>query len=269
MKKLFFLFLVGFLAGVGYCKDVSVVMVGNKVVMESDVRAKMRDENRNYDEALRELVSEKLLLTQAEKEGITATDAEMAAEINRIAKRFPDEKVFMQQMEKEGIPYELFKSGIEGKLKVRKLVRQNVVEKITISAPEIIQKMQELEKSGGYSYNFRTKWFDSETAARNFIRRFESAKESEMDDAGWLNAEEVLPEIMDSIGKIAKDELGGPVKIGNRYLVLFLKDTRENKLDVQALYVRARNSLYNAKFSVMLDKYIRELQSRTPMLYSD
>ena len=218
-----------FLAWSGYCKDVTVVMVGNKAVMESDVMAKMRDENRNHDEALRDLVSEKLLLLQAEREGITVTDTETKAEINRIMKRFPDEKTFMQQLEKEGIPYELFKTSIEEKLKVRKVIRKNVVEKIVITTPEIMKKMQELEKSGSYSYNFKTKWFEDEAASVNFMKQFSSEKEQQMDDAGWLNSGEILPEIVKAMEKTARGQLGGPVKIGNKYLVLLLKDAREEK----------------------------------------
>lgn len=252
----------------GYC-DVSVVMVGNKVVLESEIRAKMRNENRNYDDALRELVSEKLFLLEAEKQGLTVTDAEREAEIKRIIKRFPDEQAFMNQLEKEGISYQLFKSGIEEKLKVRKLIKKNVVEKIVITPPEIARKMQEIAGSGNYSYNIKTKWFDNEISARDFLMQFEDGKEQEMDDAGWLGRDEMLPDVMKGMENIKKGELAGPMKIGNKYLVLLLKDVREEKLDEQILYTRAKNLLYNLKFSERFDEYLRELQSRTPLFYSD
>jgi len=71
-----------------YCEDTSVVMVGNKVVLESDVRAKMKEENKNYEEALRDAVIEKMLLFQAEKEGIVVTSEELTFEIGQIKKRF-------------------------------------------------------------------------------------------------------------------------------------------------------------------------------------
>lgn len=269
IRKCMYLSLFVILAGTVYCKDVAVVMVANKVVMESDVRAKMRDENRNYEEALHDLVSEKLLLLQAEKEGIAATEVEITSEINRIMKNFPDEKAFMLQLEKENIPYRLFKARIEEKIKVRKLVRKKIVEKITITSPEILKKMQEIEKAGNYSYNFKMKWFEDEPSAADFIKQFDAAKEQEMADAGWLNREEIIPEVLNGLENIGKGKLSPPVKVGARYLVLLLKDVTEQKSDVYALYSRAKNMLYNVKFSEKFDDYLKELQAKTPMFYSD
>jgi parvulin-like peptidyl-prolyl isomerase len=257
-------------AGNALCGDVSVVMVGNRVVMESDIRAKMREEDRNYDEALRELVTETLFLLQAEKEGIAATEAETTSEINRIMKNFPDEKAFMAQLEKENMPYRLFKARVEDKIKARKLIRKNIIEKIKITAPEVAAKMKELEGgAGNNSYNITMKWFDDEPSASAFVKEFSAEKEQEMGDVGWLEREKLLPEVLEVLEKTGKGQLSAPVKVGDRYLVALLKDVREQKADLYSLYARARNTIYNEKFAKEFDAYLRELQAKTPIFYAE
>ncbi len=261
--------LFGLCSGMIYCEDVSVVMVGDKVVLENDIRAKMRDENKDYQEALRDIVSEKLLLLQAEREGIEVTKEEVDSEINRIMKRFPDEKAFFSQLEKEKIPYQLFRKQIEEKVKVKKLIRKNVVDKLVITTSEILKKMKEIEEKSSNAYKVKMKWFNDEASSKDFASSFNDTKEEEMTDVGWMNSEEILPQVLEPLEKIGKGKLSAPIKINNRYLILLLKDINKRKPDAYTLYNRAKNALYNIKFSEKFNAYLRELQSRTPVFYSN
>jgi foldase protein PrsA len=267
-KYLSFLLFI-WLVGAGYCEDVSVVMVGNRVVLESEVRAKMREENKDYEEALRSLVSERLLLLQVEKEGIEVTIEEIDSEINRIMERFPDEKTFLLQLEKEDIPYYLFRKNIEERIKVRKLIRKNVASRFEITPLEISKKMKEIEETGSYSYNLKMKWFNEESSSEDFVKNFDETKEKEMTDAGWMNTEEILPDVLEGMKKMDKGDLSSPIKVNNRYLVLLLKDVRKQEVDTYILYNRAKEVLYSKKFSEEFDRYLKEIQAKTPMYYSD
>ncbi|MCM8762029.1 MAG: peptidyl-prolyl cis-trans isomerase [Candidatus Omnitrophica bacterium] len=253
-----------------YCENTSVVMVGNKVVFESDVRMKMKEENKDYEEALRDVVIEKMLLFQAENEGIVVSLDELTLEIERIKKRFPDEVSFYKALEADNIPYSIFVKTVEEKIKVRNIIKKNVVDKIEITTPEIAAKMKELKEKGNYYYRFRLKWFDSESSAQEFINAFDNTKETDMGEEGILSREEIMSEVLSEIEKLSPGKLSGPIKIGNRYLVVFLKDVRHEEVNsYQQLYLNARMTLQNMKFEEKFNNYLKELHSKIPVFYCD
>ncbi|MCM8829793.1 MAG: peptidylprolyl isomerase [Candidatus Omnitrophica bacterium] len=270
MKKVIFCaILICVISGL-YCENASVVMVGNKVVFESDVRMKMKEEGKDYEEALRDVVIEKMLLFQAEKEGIVVSPDELTLEIEHIKKRFPDEASFYKALEKENIPYSVFVKTVEDKIKVKNLIKKNVVDKIDITISEIAAKMKELKEKGDCYYRFRLKWFDSELSAQEFINAFDSTKETDMGEEVSLSREEIMPEVLSEIEKISPGKLSGPIKIGNRYLVIFLKDIRHEEVNsYKELYLKARETLQNMKFEKQFNSYLKELHSEIPVFYCD
>jgi hypothetical protein len=105
MKKIFiYAVLIGMWIAPGlYCENTAVAMVGNKIVLESDVRLKMQEANNNYEEALRDVVIENMLLFEADKERIEVVPEELAFEIEQIKQRFPDEASFYAALEKDNM----------------------------------------------------------------------------------------------------------------------------------------------------------------------
>lgn len=267
-KTIICLILIGITAGL-YCENASVVMVGNKVVLESDVRTKMKEENKNYEEALRDIVVEKMLLFQAEKEGIVVSSDELSFEIERIKKSFPDEASFYAALEKNNVPYSIFVKTVEDRIKVRNIIRKNVVDRIEISSPEIAAKIKELEEGGSCSYRFRLKWFDSEASAQEFVKGFDSTKEAEMGEEVTLSKEEIIPEVLAGIEKLSAGSISSPIKMGNRYLVVMLKDVSQGEYTSYQLYQKAKTILQNMKFEAALNNYLKELQSKIPVFYCD
>jgi len=270
MKKIISLITVILLAGTAYCGNMSVVMVGNKAIVESDVQTRMREENKNYDDALRELVVEKMLVFQAEREKIEATADEVSSEEARIKSNFPDEKAFLEGLEKENMPYAIFLKKIEDSIKVRKLVRKNVTDRLRITIPEITAKMKELEGKGSFSYNVRMKWFESEPAAADFADKFDASKENDMGEAIWLSSEDIVSEVLTGLEKVSKGGVSRPIKVGSRYLVVLLKDVAAaRKPDAYSLYNKARIILQNMKFAEAFDNYLKELEGKIPVFYSN
>ncbi|MCX8082946.1 MAG: peptidyl-prolyl cis-trans isomerase [bacterium] len=269
MKKIFICVMLVCITFTLHCENSSVVMVGNKVVLESDVRIKMKEENKNYEEALRDIVIEKLLLFQAEKEGIEVSPEELTFEVERIKKRFPDEASFYKALNIDNIPYSIFVKTVEEKIKVRNLVKKNVVDTIEITSSEIADKTKELKEKGNYSYYFRLKWFDSELSAQDFIKNFDITKEPEMGEEITLSKEEIAPDVLSAIENLSKGNLSSPVKVGNKYLVVLLKDVQKEEINSYQLYLKARAILQNIKFEEKFNSYLKELQSKIPIFYCD
>lgn len=268
MKRTIFLIII-FIAGFLYCENSSVVMVGNKVILESDVRTRMKEEKKNYEEALRDIVIEKMLLFQAEKEGLTVSEEELSYEIERIKKGFPDEATFYKALEKDNIPYSIFVKTVEEKIKVRNIIRKNVVDKIVISPSEIAAKIKEMKKGGIYSYRLRLKWFDTEDIAQEFMKGFTEGKEVEMGEEMTLLKEEISSDVLAEIENLSPGQLSSPIKIGNRYLIVLLKDVKHEEINSYQLFIKAREILQNQRFEEQFNNYLKELQSKIPVYYCD
>jgi len=268
LQKIISAITVIFLAGAAYCENMSVVMVGNKVILDSDVKVKMSEISKDYQNALRELVVEKMLVFQAEQEGIEAAPEEIAFETARIKANFPDEQAFLEGLAKENMPYDIFVQKVAENIKSRKLVRKNVSEKITITIPEISEKMKEIEKANSSSYNVRMKWFEDEASAAAFVNGFDASKESDMGEIIKLSAGDIIPAVLVEIEKLSAGEISKPFSVGEKYLAVLLKDVvRGEKPDDYLLYNRAKMILQNAKFTEEFDKYLKELQGKIPVFY--
>lgn len=269
MKKIIAYLVLICMTAILYCDDSSVVMVGNRVVLESEVRTKMKEENKNYEEALRDIVIEKMLLYQAEKEGITVSQDEISSEIERIKKRFPDEASFFAALAKDNIPYSIFVKTVEEKLKVRNIIRKNVVDKIEVAPSEIAAKIKELKEKGSYSCKLRLKWFNSEKSAQEFVNSFEIKKEAEMGDEMVLSKEEIIPEVLSEIENLSPGNISRPVKVRDKYVVVFLKEVKQEETNSYQLYLKARNILQNLKFEEQFNNYLKELQRQIPVFYCE
>ncbi len=270
LQKIILAITVVFLAGAAYCENMSVVMVGNKIILDSDVRVKMSEINKDYENALRELVVERMLVFQAEREGMEAMSEEVAFETARIKANFPDEQAFLEGLAKENLPYEIFVKKVAENIKSRKLVRKNVSEKIQITMAEITAKMKELEKASSSSYNVRMKWFEDESSAIAFVSGFDASKESDMSEVIKLSAGDIVPEVLAEIEKLSAGEISRSFKVGEKYLAVLLKDVVQGeKPDDYLLYNRAKIILQNVKFSEEFDKYLKELQGKIPVFYTN
>jgi len=252
-----------------YTENKSVIIVGNKIILQSDIQAKI-SEIGDSKKAVEELIIETMLVFQAEKEGITVTPKEVEDEIKRIKQSFADEEAFLQYLSKRNISAAAFRQSVENKIKINHLIRKNVINNIEIRQSEIMAVMKELESQAKYSYKFMIKWCDTEEEGKMFVSGFDSTKAAEMSMVEWIQQDEMLPEILQEIKKIKEGELTAPFKVNDRYLVVFLKGIKQDKQnDIKELFARARKSIYQKKFNEQFDLYVKKLQSSIPVFYSE
>ncbi|KPK68311.1 hypothetical protein AMJ87_12120 [candidate division WOR_3 bacterium SM23_60] len=140
--------------------------VGEEIILESDVSENMillasdpsaremfttTEEMRDY--VLDQLIAQKLLLNEAEKESVVVTDEEIDAiveqSLNEVKARYPSEADFMHDLEKSGITLEELKQYNaevwRTQLVTRRLIEKKTGSKITIS-PIAMQRFYEENK---------------------------------------------------------------------------------------------------------------------------
>ncbi len=150
----------------GVLADQIAAYVGEEIILESDVSENMTllasdpsaremftttEEMRDY--VLDQLIAQKLLLNEAEKESVVVTDEEIEAiveqSLNEVKARYPSEADFMRDLEKSGITLEELKQYNaevwRTQLVTRRLIEKKTGSKIMIS-PIAMQRFYEENK---------------------------------------------------------------------------------------------------------------------------
>lgn len=150
----------------GVFADQIAAYVGEEIILESDVSENMTllasdpsaremftttEEMRDY--VLDQLIAQKLLLNEAEKESVVVTDEEIEAiveqSLNEVKARYPSEADFMRDLEKSGITLEELKQYNaevwRTQLVTRRLIEKKTGSKIMIS-PIAMQRFYEENK---------------------------------------------------------------------------------------------------------------------------
>lgn len=146
--------------------DQVAAYVGSDVILESDVRENMSflasdpvaqkmfsniDELRDY--VLDELISQKLILIEAESESISIADEQVVSiveqRIEEIKERYPSEADFFKDLEENNITLQELKRynehNIRAQLMTQRLVEKKIATKITVS-PIAVRRFYEENK---------------------------------------------------------------------------------------------------------------------------
>lgn len=86
---------------------------------------------------LSDFIEYKMLLNESEKQGFTASNAEVEAELINIKANFPDEAAFVAALNQAGAQEAEFRQTIKDSLIIQKLVEKQVADKISVADKEI------------------------------------------------------------------------------------------------------------------------------------
>jgi len=85
---------------------------------------------------LRELTEELILLQRARELGISVTEAELEQAVNRIRSDYPDDE-FQKTILENAVSYAAWKEKLKARLLIQKLIREDLENRIQISAQEV------------------------------------------------------------------------------------------------------------------------------------
>ena len=85
---------------------------------------------------LEDLIDSEVLYQQSQKEGIKVDDQTVNKQIEKIKKRFPDEKAYKKAMERMHVSEKEFRDEIQRGLAINQLLDTNVRQKITVTDQE-------------------------------------------------------------------------------------------------------------------------------------
>lgn len=150
-------------------------------------------------------------------------------------------------------------------MKIKKLIRAEIISKIEITPVEIANEMKKIEDEYN-EYEFFFKWFDNKESGDEFVEKFNSESLKEMEYAK-LKSSEIIEEILEKISKLEKGKITSPIKIGEKWVVIYLKEKNELNADKLEKYIQAKDRIFKTKYSVLYRDYIEELKKTIPVKF--
>jgi parvulin-like peptidyl-prolyl isomerase len=246
-----------------FTQNKMVAIVGNKPVFENDVIRKCKIENIDYSTSLNLLIEEKLLLYWAEKENIEVKDEEIKNEIERIKRSFSKYEDFYNYLKNAGMNISQFEEEVADSIKIKKLIREKIINKIQISPVEISEEMKKIELKY-YEYEFYFKWFDNKETCEKFIKEFNEDELKKMEYAK-LKSSEIIEEILNVIECMKEGNLSEPFNVKGKWIVIYLKEKTPLEIDKYKIYREAKDRIFKIKYSTLYKDYIEKLKNLTPI----
>ncbi|MCS7180720.1 MAG: hypothetical protein NZ891_05150, partial [bacterium] len=82
-----------------------------------------------------------------------------------------------------------------------------------------------------------------------------------------LKSSEIIDEILNEIKKVEKDKIIPPIKIGEKWIVVYLKDKKQLEINKIEKYKEIKEKLFKTKYSILYRNYIETLSNTIPIKF--
>jgi parvulin-like peptidyl-prolyl isomerase len=225
---------------------------------------------------LNQLIEKKLLLQEAKKLNISATDAELEEAVRQAEADYPQDTM-KEAMRNEGITRGEWKTKIGENILVERLVTEQLKGKVNVSDNDIglyfkknfkdfvkplqVRAFQIVVKSEEEAINIRSDllrgWSFGDIAREKSI----GPEAEKGGDLGFFSEGE-MPQEFDIIFKLKAGEISHPVKTPYGYHIFKLIERREaKKMDISEAREKIRRILIKEKYDDALNNLITSLKS--------
>jgi len=121
-------------------------VVNDGIITYSEVETRVKATPNGEDlrkEILEELIEKKLLLSEAEEEGVMVYDEEIEKNLEMIKTKFASEEEFQSQLREENLTQDEFKDALKDKMLLNKLIDFRIRSKIQAPTEEEVKKFFE------------------------------------------------------------------------------------------------------------------------------
>jgi len=271
LSFLLLLLLIFYLPAKAKIVDYIAAIVNGQPVLYSEI-VKFAKENGidDLEKARDKVIERKILLTQAQSEGLKVTDKELNAALEDLAKRSGAKNIqeFKKLLQSEGISFNDLKENLREQLLIAKLIARDVKSKINVSDIEVQKVCQSIK-----SHPVRTVYYIYTKEKSKAQKALELLKQG-------VPFEKVAKELSEDpltapnggyVGKVTKGSLIKPLDIAvwsikpgtyklvqtkNGYYIIFVKSQETPTCNENEI----RKRLFIKKFQKALKKYIDHLK---------
>ena len=245
--------------------------------------AEMR--NRVARQVLRAMIDERLMLQEAARQNIVVQQAEIDAELRKLAER---NGVTLDQfgayLAQNGVLLDPLADQVRATIAWSKLVGRQLRPRAVVTEEDIDEVLRQAEEAQGQPQRRVSEIFlavdapaEEEEVRRGAERLIEqirsgipfSAIASQFSDAataavggdiGWVLPGQLAPEVEETLEKMQDGDIAGPVRAAGGYYILQLRGQRSISSDAAPEREEVRRVLLNQRLELLARRYLRDLR---------
>ncbi|MCK4244287.1 MAG: peptidylprolyl isomerase [Candidatus Omnitrophica bacterium] len=237
-----------------------VAVVNDEAITEGEVE-ELVDLKGNFSSALNYLIEEALLFQEAKKKQIEKERVD--EEFNRVKERFSSEEGFYQQLQKEGLTAHQVKKNLEKQLLIQRLVREEVLEKISVTPYEIEERLSQRNFPKKVSYRLSEIFRKEKKEIKEILGRIKKGQlkfETLSTDLGYFQREEMALEFQTVLFTLKIGEISKPIEMEDGYHLISITEKREEERSPEEFRKAIREELFQKKFGQKYKEFIVELK---------
>ena len=239
-----------------------VAVVNNEAITEGDVK-ELTGSKGDFSSALNYLIEENLLLQKARQEHLKIKEEIVDKELEGIKKRFPSEEDFYQQLQKENLTAHQLKKNLEKQLLIQKLIRREVIGRVSVTPDEVEEKLSEGNFSNENSYRLSEIFRKEKKEIEKIFQKIKGGKlkfDELAIDLGYFQKQELAPEFQVVLPELKVGEVSKPIKRENGYYLICITEKKEEERNLEELRKKIQGEIFQKKFSQRYNKFIAELK---------
>ena len=239
-----------------------VAVVNNEAITEGDIK-ELAGPKGDFSSALNYLIEETLLLQKARQEHLKIKEEIVDKELEGIKKRFPSEEDFYQQLQKENLTAHQLKKNLEKQLLIQKLIRREVLGRVSVTPDEVEEKLSEGNFSNENSYRLSEIFRKEKKEIEKIFQKIKGGKlkfDELAIDLGYFQKQELAPEFQVVLPELKVGEVSKPIKRENGYYLICITEKKEEERNLEELRKKIQGEIFQKKFSQRYNKFIAELK---------
>jgi len=274
--------------------DRVVAVVNGEIITMSDLQReealKKADGKKEERLLLEDMIDRKLQMTAAKRAGMDVTDKELADAIEDIMKRNSmDSKQFESALAKEGLTLEQYKAELREQMTLSRVYNKYVRSGLAVDEAEVRAYYEKNKKSYSQPEEIRVRQIffrlpENATPAQNaavkekalaalerakkgedFIRLVKELSESENaeqgGDLGFMQRDQVIPEIEEAARTLKPGEIAGPLQCAGGFHVIRLEEIRVQVKSFEKVKDEIAKMLFEQKMENTYRTWLQTLRS--------
>jgi len=273
--------------------DRVVAVVNNEIITLSDLQREeaLKKGNSNTDERqlLEDMIDRKLQLDAAKRAGMDVTDKDLADALADIMKRNSlDAKHFEEALSKEGLTLEQYKTQLREQMTLSRMVGKYVRSGIAVDEAEVRAYYERNQASYTQPEEVRLRQIyfplpDNATPAQiaetkaqalaeyerakkgedflQLVREHSEGAESPDGDLGFMERQNMQPEIEEAARGLKPGEIAGPILCSGGFHIIRMEEVRVQVKPFEKVKDEIMDTLYQQKMDNSYRTWLQSLRS--------
>jgi len=266
---------------ISFAQDRIVAVVNDEIITQKDL-----DDFSNFmrlqtqkeylkSELLEILIEDRLILQAALKENLEVLPERINARIESIKRSSRSMEDFENTLKNKGLSLSDLESKIKEQILMYDIIERKIRSKIFVSPQEITNyfldhptEFIEPEKRRILSLNI-----EDHNLANKIKEEFSNFKDFadiaseyslKIEDLGWLNKEQLRPEISEVIFKLKKGEISSILSLDDRFHIFKVEEIlEERRMSLKDCQEEIYNLIFEERMEIALEDWLKELKENS------